>query len=89
MMAFASPHDFALRAGRGPARFLLRALSTVIRACIGSILGMSTVLTFVVFGLVVFAGMPLDKAVTITAIGVNAMVFCMLLLGSLASDTDG
>ena len=32
--------------------------------------------------------MPLDKAVTITAIGVNAMVFCMLLLGSLASDTD-
>lgn len=88
-MAFASPQDFVTRAGQVPVRFVLRVFKIVARACVGSMLGISTFLTFVVFGLVAFADMPLDKAVTVKAIGVNAMVFCMLFLGSLSSDGDG
>ena len=66
--------------------FPFAVLSVVFRAVLGSILGISTASLFGVAGLVVFAGFSLELAVTIVALGMNAMLLCLVLLGNLDSD---
>lgn len=61
---------------------------TVVRAFMGSLLGISTAAFFGVFGLVAFAGIPLDLAVTSVALAMNAMLLSLVVLGNLGSRDD-
>jgi hypothetical protein len=55
----------------------------VVRAFMGSLLGISTAAFFGVFGLVAIAGISLDVAITSVAIAMNAMLLSLLVLGNL------
>jgi hypothetical protein len=67
-------------------QFVLTVLSTLLQALLGSILSISTALTFGVFALVVLADMSFGVAITLMAVGMNAMLFSLLLLGSILPD---
>jgi ABC-type uncharacterized transport system permease subunit len=66
--------------------FVLTVLSTLLQALLGSILSISTALIFGVFTLVVLADMSFGVAITLVAVGMNAMLFSLLLLGSILPD---
>jgi hypothetical protein len=61
---------------------------TVVRAFMGSLLGISTAAFFGVFGLVAFAGISLDIAITSVALAMNAMLLSLVVLGNLGSRDD-
>lgn len=61
---------------------------TVVRAFMGSLLGISTAAFFGVFGLVAFAGIPLDLAITSVALAMNAMLLSLVVLGNLGTHED-
>lgn len=61
---------------------------TVVRAFMGSLLGISTAAFFGVFALVVFADISLDIAITSVALAMNAMLLSLVVLGNLASRDD-
>ncbi|WP_168623632.1 hypothetical protein [Roseicyclus persicicus] len=65
--------------------FPLAVLTVVLRALFGSILGISIATLFCTAGLVVFGGVPTDLAITVVALGMNAMLLSLLFLGSVAS----
>jgi hypothetical protein len=58
---------------------------TIVRAFMGSLLGISTAAFFGVFGLVAFAGISLDVAITSVAIAMNAMLLSLVVLGNLGN----
>ena len=60
----------------------------VVRAFMGSLLGISTSAFFGVFGLVAFAGISLDVAITSVAIAMNAMLLSLVVLGNLGRRDD-
>jgi len=68
--------------------FIIDIVVTVVRAFMGSLLGISTAAFFAVFGLVVFAGISLDIAVTSVALAMNAMMLSLVVLGNLGSSRD-
>jgi len=68
---------------RNSATLPLHVLIAVFQALLGSMLSISTALVFGIFALVVMADMRIDLAITVMALGVNGMLFSLLLLGSL------
>lgn len=61
---------------------------TIVRAFMGSLLGISTAAFFGVFALVAFAGISLDVAITSVAIAMNAMLLSLVVLGNLGGRDD-
>jgi hypothetical protein len=61
----------------------------IVRAFMGSLLGISTAAFFGVFGLVAFAGISLDVAITSVAIAMNAMLLSLVVLGNLGNRDEG
>ena len=60
----------------------------VVRAFMGSLLGISTSAFFGVFGLVAFAGISLDVAITSVALAMTAMLLSLVVLGNLGRRDD-
>ncbi len=60
----------------------------VVRAFMGSLLGISTAAFFGVFGLVALADISLDIAITSVALAMNAMLLSLVVLGNLGSRDD-
>ncbi len=60
----------------------------VVRAFMGSLLGISTSAFFGVFGLGAFAGISLDVAITSVALAMNAMLLSLVVLGNLGRRDD-
>ncbi|GAA5079893.1 hypothetical protein N0B44_24945 [Roseibacterium beibuensis] len=70
---------------RQPAlRFALEAFKLIIEAMLGSLLGISTAALFGFSALVFFAEISPGVALTAVALAMNAMLFCLVLLGSLS-----
>lgn len=63
-------------------------LVTIVRAFLGSLLGISTASVFGVFALVAFADLSLSVAITGVALGMNAMLLSLVTLGNLTTDDD-
>ena len=61
---------------------------TIVRAFMGSLLGISTAAFFGVFALVAFAGISPDVAITSVAIAMNAMLLSLVVLGNLGRHED-
>ncbi|MEM1131064.1 MAG: hypothetical protein AAGH83_11180 [Pseudomonadota bacterium] len=60
----------------------------VVRAFLGSLLGISTASIFGVFALVFFADLSLGVAITGVALGMNAMLLSLVTLGNHAVEDD-
>jgi hypothetical protein len=67
---------------------MIEVVVTVVRAFMGSLLGISTAAFFGVFALVGIAGLSLDVAITSVAIAMNAMLLSLVILGNLGSGDD-
>jgi hypothetical protein len=67
---------------------LVEGLLVVIRAFMGSLLGISTASVFAVFALVGFAGLSLGVAITSVALAMNAMLLSLVVLGNLGRGED-
>lgn len=64
----------------------IAALVLMVRAMLGSLLGISTAALFGISALVLGAGVRPDIAITVVALSLNAMLFCLMLLGSLSAE---
>ena len=67
---------------------IIEAIVLVVRAFMGSLLGISTAAFFGVFALVAFAGVSASVAITSVAIAMNAMLLSLVVLGNLGSGDD-
>lgn len=63
-------------------------LVIVVRAFLGSLLGISTASVFGVFALVYFTDLPLGVAITGVALGMNAMLLSLVTLGNLTVEDE-
>jgi hypothetical protein len=66
----------------------IAALVFTVRAMLGSLLGIATAALFGVSALVLFAGVRPDIAITVVALSLNAMLFCLMLLGSISENAS-
>jgi hypothetical protein len=64
------------------------ALVIAVRAMLGSLLGISTAAFFGVSVMVLWGGVRPDVAITVVALSLNAMLFSIILLGSLSEETS-
>ena len=67
-------------------RLPIEALVLTVRAMLGSLLGISTAALFGISALVLGAGVRPDIAITVVALSLNAMLFSLMLLGSLSEE---
>ena len=67
---------------------VIEAIVTIVRAFMGSLLGISTAAFFGIFALVGIAGVSADIAVTSVAIAMNTMLLSLVVLGNLGSRDD-
>jgi hypothetical protein len=87
-MQNADPISVPLRRSRSFIALLLDAVTLVVRAFLGSLLGISTATVFGIFVLVAMAGLPLDVAITAVAIGMNGMLLSLVTLGNMYRNDD-
>lgn len=73
---------------RALAETVVDAVVLVVRAFMGSLLGISTAAVFGVFALVGLAGLSFDTAVVSVAIAMNAMLLSLVVLGNLGGRDD-
>jgi hypothetical protein len=66
----------------------IRTLVLGVRAMLSSLLGISTAALFGVSGLVLVADVRADVAITVVALSLNAMLFSLMVLGSLTAEAE-
>jgi hypothetical protein len=87
-MAQAETSQFTSAAPQSIPGAIIDIVVTIVRAFMGSLLGISTAAFFGVFGLVAFADVPLDVAITSVALAMNAMLLSLVVLGNLGRQED-
>lgn len=67
---------------------VMEILIVAIRACLGTLLGLSTFVLFGAYGLVLFTDLSFGTAITIIALGLNGVLLSSIAIGSLSRDEE-